>query len=103
LVSFPSPTNAKNNITTYTLKKKFKRKTRKEKINEKRKKLERGKKKKTKKLLKVGLVVEKEIEKRFSPPSTQKRNGGKNTNIEQNKVKLKKTIRVHKQGGDKEH
>ncbi len=36
-------------------------------------------------------------------PSTQKQNGGKNTNIEQNKVKLKKTRRVHKQGGDKEH
>jgi hypothetical protein len=35
LVSFPSPTNAKNNITTYTLKKKFKRKKRKEKRNEK--------------------------------------------------------------------
>lgn len=49
------------------------------------------------------MVVEKEVEKRFSPPSTQKQNGGQNTNIEQNKVKLKKTIRVHKQGGDKEH
>ncbi len=69
----------------------------------KKKEARERKKKKTKKLLKVGLVVEKEIEKRFSPPSTQKRNGGKNTNIEQNKVKLKKTIRVHKQGGDKEH
>lgn len=69
----------------------------------KKKEARERKKKKTKKLLKVGLVVEKEIEKRFSPPSTQKRNGGKNTNIEQNKVKLKKTIRVHKQGGYKEH
>jgi len=103
LVSFPSPTYVEKTTSQHTHWKKSLKGKKEKKKEMKKKEARERKKKKTKKVLKVGLVVEKEIEKRFSPPSTQKRNGGKNTNIEQNKVKLKKTIRVHKQGGDKEH
>jgi hypothetical protein len=49
------------------------------------------------------LVVEKEVEKQISSTFAQKKRMGQNTNIEQNKAKLKKNIKSAQQGGDKEH
>lgn len=69
----------------------------KNKMKREKKKARKKKQKKTKKIFKVGLTIEKEVEKKISSTfAKKKREWGQNANIEQN-------IKSAQQRGDKEH